>query len=52
VCRQDGYLMQHEVFLYACDALPVWLAMSVYCFVWPTRALVSRPSQIPLVHHA
>ncbi|KAJ7833873.1 RTA-like protein [Mycena olivaceomarginata] len=49
---QDGYLVQHEVFLYACDALPVWLAMSVYCFVWPTRALVSRPSQIPLVQHA
>jgi hypothetical protein len=51
--RQNGYLMQHEVFLYCFDALPLWLAMSIYCIVWPTRALGLRPtyqtsSQIPL----
>ncbi|KAJ7924061.1 RTA1 like protein-domain-containing protein [Mycena leptocephala] len=50
---QNGYLIQHEVFLYCFDALPLWLAMSIYCIVWPTRALVLRPtyqtsSQIPL----
>ncbi|KAF8143677.1 RTA1 like protein-domain-containing protein [Mycena galopus ATCC 62051] len=54
---QSGYLAQHEVFLYCFDALPLWLAMSVYCVVWPTRALQFRSmptlapaSQIPLVH--
>ncbi|KAF7336163.1 hypothetical protein MVEN_02163700 [Mycena venus] len=52
---QNGYLMQHEVFLYVFDALPLWLAMSVYCVVWPTRGLSQptqqqSPSQIPLAY--
>ncbi|KAJ6472538.1 RTA1 like protein-domain-containing protein [Mycena sanguinolenta] len=53
---QRGYLAQHEAFLYCLDALPLWLAMSVYCVVWPTRALRSHStptlapsSQMPLV---
>ncbi|KAJ7480660.1 RTA1 like protein-domain-containing protein [Mycena latifolia] len=32
-----GYLSTHEGYFYAFDALPLWLAMSLYCVVWPTR---------------
>lgn len=24
-------------YFYLLDALPLWLAMTLYCFVWPTR---------------
>ncbi|KAJ7480667.1 RTA1 like protein-domain-containing protein [Mycena latifolia] len=35
----DGYIATHEFFFYLFDALPLWLAMSLYCVVWPTRFL-------------
>ncbi|GAA5852122.1 hypothetical protein JCM3766R1_007108 [Sporobolomyces carnicolor] len=33
----DGYLATHEGYFYLLDALPLWLAMSIYCFFWPPR---------------
>ncbi|KAJ6608371.1 RTA-like protein [Mycena sp. CBHHK59/15] len=30
------------------DTLPLWLAMSLYCVVWPARALVKRYDQLEL----
>ncbi|KAJ7925490.1 RTA1 like protein-domain-containing protein, partial [Mycena leptocephala] len=35
-----GYLSLHEAYFYIFDALPLWIAMSLYCVVWPVRALV------------
>ncbi|KAJ7626667.1 RTA1 like protein-domain-containing protein [Mycena polygramma] len=29
----------HEGYFYAFDTLPLWIAMTIYCFFWPTRAL-------------
>jgi len=34
-----GYISTHEVFFYCFDALPLWIAMTLYCSVWPTRFL-------------
>jgi hypothetical protein len=33
----DSYLATHEGYLYLLDALPLFLAMSLYVFVWPPR---------------
>lgn len=41
--RYSGFLVNHEGYFYAFDPLPLWLAMSLYCFVWPTRFLNSHP---------
>jgi hypothetical protein len=38
--RAQGYLSLHEAYFYIFDALPLWIAMSLYCVVWPVRALV------------
>ncbi|KAJ6551733.1 RTA1 like protein-domain-containing protein [Mycena capillaripes] len=46
VHSNNGYLVRHEVFLYSLDALPLWLAMNIYCVVWPTRALGPHPESI------
>ncbi|KAF9020694.1 RTA1 like protein-domain-containing protein [Rhodocollybia butyracea] len=32
-----GFLAVHEGFFFCLDALPLWLAMSLYCFLWPSR---------------
>ncbi|KAF8174982.1 RTA-like protein [Mycena galopus ATCC 62051] len=35
----SGYISTHEVFFYCFDALPLWIAMTLYCSVWPPRFL-------------
>jgi hypothetical protein len=37
----SGFLATHEGYFYCLDALPLWLAMSWYCFIWPTRFIES-----------
>ncbi|KAE9397567.1 RTA1-domain-containing protein [Gymnopus androsaceus JB14] len=32
-----GFLSIHEGYFYCLDALPLWIAMTLYCFVWPSR---------------
>lgn len=32
-----GFLAIHEGYFYLLDALPLWIAMTLYCFVWPAR---------------
>ncbi|BGP06611.1 Envelope glycoprotein gp160 [Rhodotorula toruloides] len=32
-----GYLATHESYFYLLDALPLWLAMSLYCYFYPAR---------------
>lgn len=32
-----GYLATHEGFFYLLDALPLWISMTIFCFVWPPR---------------
>ncbi|CAK5265173.1 unnamed protein product [Mycena citricolor] len=44
----NGYVATHESFFYLFDALPLWLAMSLYCFVWPTRFLHGRAENVAL----
>ncbi|CAK5265174.1 unnamed protein product [Mycena citricolor] len=45
----NGYVATHESFFYIFDALPLWLSMSLYCFVWPTRFLHGREARdVPL----
>ncbi|KAK6987677.1 RTA1 like protein-domain-containing protein [Favolaschia claudopus] len=34
-----GYISRHEAFFYLFDALPLWIAMTLYCVVWPPRFL-------------
>ncbi|KAJ7192158.1 RTA1 like protein-domain-containing protein, partial [Mycena pura] len=36
LAHQD-YISSHEVFFYCFDALPLWIAMTLYCSVWPPR---------------
>lgn len=40
--RYNGFLAYHEGYFYSLDSLPLWIAMSLYCFVWPTRFLHSH----------
>ncbi|KAE9395154.1 RTA1-domain-containing protein [Gymnopus androsaceus JB14] len=37
-----GFLATHEGYFYLLDALPLWIAMTLYCFVWPSR-FINRP---------
>ncbi|KAJ7662282.1 RTA-like protein [Mycena rosella] len=37
-----GFIATHEGYFYLFDALPLWVAMSLYCLVWPPRFLDSR----------
>ncbi|KAJ7158256.1 RTA-like protein [Mycena crocata] len=39
----DGYLTTHEGYFYLFDALPLWIAMTLFCFVWPVRVLNAHP---------
>ncbi|KAF7344190.1 hypothetical protein MVEN_01709400 [Mycena venus] len=44
----NGTIATHEGYFYAFDTLPLWLAMSLYCVVWPARALAKRYEQLEL----
>ncbi|KAJ7615484.1 RTA1 like protein-domain-containing protein [Roridomyces roridus] len=33
----NGYLADHEGYFYIFDSLTLWVSMTLYCFVWPTR---------------
>ncbi|KAJ7909588.1 RTA1 like protein-domain-containing protein, partial [Mycena leptocephala] len=35
-----GTIATHEGYFYAFDTLPLWVAMTLYCIVWPTRAFI------------
>ncbi|KAF5336746.1 hypothetical protein D9758_016280 [Tetrapyrgos nigripes] len=35
----NGFLSTHEGYFYLLDALPLWLAMTQFCFFWPSRFL-------------
>ncbi|KAJ6620143.1 RTA1 like protein-domain-containing protein [Mycena sp. CBHHK59/15] len=40
----NGFIATHEGYFYLLDSLPLWVAMSLYCIVWPTRALHPHPT--------
>ncbi|KAJ6449513.1 RTA1 like protein-domain-containing protein [Mycena vitilis] len=40
-----GYISTHEAFFYCFDALPLWIAMTLYCAVWPPRFLHPRTAK-------
>ncbi|KAJ7259692.1 RTA1 like protein-domain-containing protein [Mycena rebaudengoi] len=48
----SGYIAEHESFFYLFDALPLWICMGLYIFVWPVRCLNGHPGQmeLPLTH--
>ncbi|KAJ7183411.1 RTA1 like protein-domain-containing protein [Mycena filopes] len=48
----NGRVATHEGFFYSLDALPLWIAMSLYCVVWPARALMPRQGQMELKQRA
>ncbi|BGP14631.1 hypothetical protein JCM10213_002201 [Rhodosporidiobolus nylandii] len=35
----SGYLVTHEVYFYLLDALPLFLSMFLYAWLWPTRVI-------------
>ncbi|KAJ7108401.1 RTA1 like protein-domain-containing protein [Mycena crocata] len=41
----DGFLAYHEGYFYLLDSLPLWIAMSLYCLVWPPRFLIPHPRE-------
>ncbi|KAJ6596360.1 RTA1 like protein-domain-containing protein [Mycena vulgaris] len=34
-----GFVSTHESYFYIFDALPLWISMTLYCFIWPSRFL-------------
>ncbi|KAJ7511903.1 RTA1 like protein-domain-containing protein [Mycena galericulata] len=42
-----GFVSTHEGYFYIFDALPLWISMTLYCFVWPPRFLVARSDELP-----
>ncbi|KAJ6559245.1 RTA1 like protein-domain-containing protein [Mycena vulgaris] len=44
----SGTIAVHEGYFYCFDSLPLWTAMTLFCFVWPTRALNTHPGQMEL----
>ncbi|KAJ7212163.1 RTA1 like protein-domain-containing protein [Mycena pura] len=40
-----GTIATHEGYFYLFDALPLWISMTLYCFVWPIRALNTHSEQ-------
>ncbi|KAJ3986786.1 RTA1 like protein-domain-containing protein [Lentinula detonsa] len=55
-----GYLSTHEGYFYLLDSLPLWVAMTLYCFLWPSRfinkyeadeAARGTPIAVPLVEN-
>ncbi|KAJ7144110.1 RTA1 like protein-domain-containing protein [Mycena epipterygia] len=45
----NGRISTHEGYFYLFDALPLWISMTLYCVVWPVRALNAHPEQMKLV---
>ncbi|KAJ7679732.1 RTA1 like protein-domain-containing protein [Mycena rosella] len=41
----NGFIAVHEGYFYCFDSLPLWIAMSLYCFAWPTRFMSARGRQ-------
>jgi len=41
-----GFLAVHEGFFYCLDSLPLWIAMTSYCFLWPTRFINKHTANI------
>ncbi|KAF7299048.1 hypothetical protein MIND_00853100 [Mycena indigotica] len=39
----NGMVFTHEGYFYVLDALPLWIAMTLYCFVWPIRVFNHTP---------
>ncbi|KAJ7780593.1 RTA1 like protein-domain-containing protein [Mycena maculata] len=44
----SGVIATHEGYFYVFDSLPLWLAMTLYCVVWPARALNVHSGQMEL----
>ncbi|KAJ7248819.1 RTA1 like protein-domain-containing protein [Mycena rebaudengoi] len=46
----DGYIRGHESLFYLFDALPLWICMGLFIFVWPVRCLSAHPwlSELPM----
>ncbi|KAF8208885.1 RTA1 like protein-domain-containing protein [Mycena galopus ATCC 62051] len=38
----SGVISTHEAYFYCFDAIPLWISMSLYCIVWPVRALTTH----------
>ncbi|KAE9395968.1 hypothetical protein BT96DRAFT_1041733 [Gymnopus androsaceus JB14] len=47
-----GFLATHEGYFYLLDALPLWIAMTLYCFVWPSRFIDRQDLDAELVEQA
>ncbi|KAE9395155.1 RTA1-domain-containing protein [Gymnopus androsaceus JB14] len=47
-----GFLATHEGYFYLLDALPLWIAMTLYCFVWPSRFINRQDLDAELVEQA
>ncbi|KAJ3821704.1 RTA1 like protein-domain-containing protein [Lentinula raphanica] len=56
----NGFLVTHEGYFYLLDSLPLWIAMTLYCFLWPTRFINKyesdlsargTPTAVPLVEN-
>ncbi|KAJ7636471.1 RTA1 like protein-domain-containing protein [Roridomyces roridus] len=45
----NGYLAEHEGHFYIFDSFTLWVSMSLYCLVWPTRFLEPHMEGIKLV---
>ncbi|KAJ7495222.1 RTA1 like protein-domain-containing protein [Mycena latifolia] len=41
-----GFVATHETYFYVFDALPLWISMTLYCFVWPPRFLDVKPNNL------
>ena len=35
--RYTGFVATHEGYFYVMDPLPLWIAITIYCFIWPSR---------------
>ncbi|KAJ7254406.1 RTA1 like protein-domain-containing protein [Mycena haematopus] len=44
----SGTIATHEAYFYLFDTVPLWISMSLYCVVWPTRALMNHSEQLEL----
>ncbi|KAF7374495.1 hypothetical protein MSAN_00334100 [Mycena sanguinolenta] len=44
----NGTISTHEGYFYVFDSLPLWISMTLYCIVWPTRAMPRRSERLEL----